>query len=518
MGRGREVKKYNSMLKKVFLILAILTMAVTVCLTVIFVLPGIKDPLSLLTFSRTRYVVFSFVLFALWTGVVVLLVWLESRVMKQKSTGMIVLAGIINAAALLCLLFSLILSASSFSGNVGTIRISNAEELSYIRNYPRGDFILIKDIDMKGEEWKSISKYKGRLNGNGHSIINITLGKNGFIKENLGEISSLTLSKVRYTDFEPDEEFGSLVKNNRGSVLNCVISSADVKATPAASVLVGCNYGICKNNTGTCNDRCKEHTYKLVSSTPATFLKHGANSYLCRVCGDTYTSVAVYAQLAKLMASILLLLIAIAGIIVIASSHGKYRYRKYKYIGVTILSIVALFMAFVAFSYETVGANAGKGGTWIDRWLANEEQTEITASPTASTVQINGSRVVFDAYNINGNNYFKLRDLAYVLNGTDKQFEVSWDAATKAIILTAGQPYTAIGGELAEKNEGKQVAKLATFKIFLNGQAMSLIAYTIKDNNYFKLRDVGEVFNFGVDWDKTNRTIIIDTSKEYTVD
>ena len=49
----------------------------------------------------------------------------------------------------------------------------------------------------------------------------------------------------------------------------------------------------------------------------------------------------------------------------------------------------------------------------------------LTAKPTASTVLVNGENVAFDAYNINDNNYFKLRDLAYILSGTEKQFEVS---------------------------------------------------------------------------------------------
>jgi hypothetical protein len=41
------------------------------------------------------------------------------------------------------------------------------------------------------------------------------------------------------------------------------------------------------------------------------------------------------------------------------------------------------------------------------------------AVPTTSTVLVNGNNIKFDSYNINGNNYFKLRDLAYVLNTTE---------------------------------------------------------------------------------------------------
>jgi hypothetical protein len=72
-----------------------------------------------------------------------------------------------------------------------------------------------------------------------------------------------------------------------------------------------------------------------------------------------------------------------------------------------------------------------------------------TANPTASTVLVDGRNVAFDAYNIADNNYFKLRDLAYTLNGTAKQFEVGWDGANNAISLTSGQPYTVAGGEMA---------------------------------------------------------------------
>ena len=39
-----------------------------------------------------------------------------------------------------------------------------------------------------------------------------------------------------------------------------------------------------------------------------------------------------------------------------------------------------------------------------------------TASPTASTVLVDGQNIAFDAYNIADSNYFKLRDLAITLS------------------------------------------------------------------------------------------------------
>ena len=70
-----------------------------------------------------------------------------------------------------------------------------------------------------------------------------------------------------------------------------------------------------------------------------------------------------------------------------------------------------------------------------------------TATPTSSTVLVDGQAISFDAYNIEGNNYFKLRDLAYVLSGTDKQFEVSWDSKENTIWLTSGSPIPSQGAK-----------------------------------------------------------------------
>ena len=139
-----------------------------------------------------------------------------------------------------------------------------------------------------------------------------------------------------------------------------------------------------------------------------------------------------------------------------------------------------------------------------------------TATPTTSTVMVNGQAVAFEAYNIAGNNYFKLRDLAKVLSGTTKQFEVGWDANNNAIDLVPGKEYTPVGGELTSSgNTGNQSAILSTSAVYFDGIKISLTAYNISGYNYFKLRDVGSAINFGVGWDGTTSTITIDTSVNY---
>lgn len=142
----------------------------------------------------------------------------------------------------------------------------------------------------------------------------------------------------------------------------------------------------------------------------------------------------------------------------------------------------------------------------------------IDAIPTASTVLVDGKNIAFDAYLIEGNNYFKLRDLAHSLNGTTKQFEVGYDGETNSIALTTGQSYTVLGGEMEGKGIGTKEATPTDSKIIKDGMETQFTAYLIDGNNYFKLRDIGQAFDFSVEWDGESNTIAINTNKGYTPD
>ena len=167
-------------------------------------------------------------------------------------------------------------------------------------------------------------------------------------------------------------------------------------------------------------------------------------------------------------------------------------------------------------AYES--ANLAAPFVELDFKTLTEQSGRITARPTSSAILVNGANVSFDAYNISDNNYFKLRDLAYILSGTEAQFEVEWDAANNAIRLTSGRAYTAVGGEMTGKGSGEKTPVLTSSKILLDGAEISLTAYNIDGNNYFKLRDIGAALDFEIDWDGARNTIVIDTTKGYTAD
>jgi hypothetical protein len=140
----------------------------------------------------------------------------------------------------------------------------------------------------------------------------------------------------------------------------------------------------------------------------------------------------------------------------------------------------------------------------------------VTAKPTNSSVFINGIAVDFTAYNIGGNNYFKLRDLAAALNSTEKKFSVRYDGASKRIYLETGQVYSPIGGELETNvNPAPKTASPTSETLFCNNVNIRCTAYKIDGANYFKLRDIIKVMDIGVTWDSTRNSILIDTGQHY---
>lgn len=144
---------------------------------------------------------------------------------------------------------------------------------------------------------------------------------------------------------------------------------------------------------------------------------------------------------------------------------------------------------------------------------ANENQY---ASPSLSKVYVNKKKVELEAYNIKGNNYFKLRDIAMLLSGTNKKFDVSWDANTKTIIMTTGNTYTPSGGELT-LSDNLEKCKYSSSKsnMVFNGRKVDLTAFIINNYSYFKLRDIADAVDFGVSWDENTNSININTNTEY---
>ena len=136
-------------------------------------------------------------------------------------------------------------------------------------------------------------------------------------------------------------------------------------------------------------------------------------------------------------------------------------------------------------------------------------QTKMyTASPTNDKLYVGGELQTPSIYKINGSNYFKIRDIAALLNGSSKQFEVGYDTATGSVTATSGKPYTMTGTELTgAAGTEAQLAVPSGSTIYVNGEKLDLTVYNIDGFNYFKLRDLGQALDFYVGYENGNVTI-----------
>ncbi len=135
----------------------------------------------------------------------------------------------------------------------------------------------------------------------------------------------------------------------------------------------------------------------------------------------------------------------------------------------------------------------------------NTAAPSVVLSPQQLTV--NGTEQKVEAYNIGGANYFKLRDLAALLNGTASQFNVSYDQARNTVVVTTGETYDGTAGTDFDDNSASAVK--SPQRIEIDGKEVPLTAYNIGGSNFFGLRELSEKLSYGVDYDAASNTAII---------
>lgn len=131
--------------------------------------------------------------------------------------------------------------------------------------------------------------------------------------------------------------------------------------------------------------------------------------------------------------------------------------------------------------------------------VASAATTKVSARWTESAVVVNGKYVQITGFNINGSNYFKLRDVAASLSGTTGEFNVAWNEKANAIEIKKGITYS---GEITDDyyhySYTVQNAVASSSKIMVDGQIQAASIYSIDNANYFQLRDLEKLVGFDV--------------------
>lgn len=158
--------------------------------------------------------------------------------------------------------------------------------------------------------------------------------------------------------------------------------------------------------------------------------------------------------------------------------------------------ILTLFMIATLFSPTALASNA------------------VSAKATSSQMTLDGQPLQIPGFNIKGNNYFKLRHLANALSGTSSQFDVIWNGEKNAVEIITEKPYTPLGADdvipINDRNRTIHRSAYPTKSdIYIDGKLVDITAYNIENSNYFRLRDLGELIPYDVDYDAATDHIIL---------
>lgn len=146
----------------------------------------------------------------------------------------------------------------------------------------------------------------------------------------------------------------------------------------------------------------------------------------------------------------------------------------------------------------------------VDKYSADNT---IWANPSQAAIKLNSVLVNAQAYTINDSNYFKLRDIADILKDTNSAFSVGWDSDSGTITIDTATPSentTDTGYGYVNKNSFSEAVK-SSANIKIDGSPVTLEAYNIRGNNYFKLRDIAQYVNAEIQWDDATYSINIVT-------
>ena len=140
---------------------------------------------------------------------------------------------------------------------------------------------------------------------------------------------------------------------------------------------------------------------------------------------------------------------------------------------------------------------------------------EMKAVKSSQKITLDKEAVEVAAYNIAGSNYLKLRDVAAIMSGKKKQFNIDYNAERKLIVVETGKPYTKLESDLKPIKEASAKAILSEKEIILNGDDEDIDTAFINESNYVKLRDIAKIANFYVGYDEPTQTVILKSDEAY---
>lgn len=126
------------------------------------------------------------------------------------------------------------------------------------------------------------------------------------------------------------------------------------------------------------------------------------------------------------------------------------------------------------------------------------------AVPKSVKVNLNGEEINMQSYRINNDDYFKLRDIALLLNETPYSFSIEWAEEGNTTVITTGEKYINSSESSSESYE-KVIVSPINNNIVIDEINKCITSFQINNNNYFRLYDISKVIGFTLE--KENKII-----------
>jgi peptidoglycan/xylan/chitin deacetylase (PgdA/CDA1 family) len=132
----------------------------------------------------------------------------------------------------------------------------------------------------------------------------------------------------------------------------------------------------------------------------------------------------------------------------------------------------------------------------LNRFEITMEQTAFdwlshTAQATPSTAVYNGKTL--PVYQIEGEDYLRIRDLAYVYKNTRKCFQYSWNSEESCMELKIYQVYRTQGDECKPLDEGTKEGTSIKKPLLVEGQYVTVAGYQIGDETFYQAKKLLEI-------------------------
>lgn len=128
--------------------------------------------------------------------------------------------------------------------------------------------------------------------------------------------------------------------------------------------------------------------------------------------------------------------------------------------------------------------------------------------------KVNGQSLNVVNYTINGQAYYRIRDIAGLLKNTAKRFNIEYDKEKNEVIINKDKNY--INENKFVIYEDSDVAIKSKSKLRYENNMIELESYNIKGYNYYRIEDIAELLKFIMEYEISPKSIVINTNEKYS--